>query len=46
MQFKAAMEVKDLAQVHIANQLKNVYDFNEGPRLHERVDAFDLPERQ
>ncbi|XP_023289986.1 putative nuclease HARBI1 [Orussus abietinus] len=35
-----------VAQLHIAAQLKNAYDFGEGSRFRERDDAFDLPECQ
>ncbi|XP_023288911.1 putative nuclease HARBI1, partial [Orussus abietinus] len=35
-----------VAQLHIAAQLENAYDFGGGLRFQERDDAFDLPECQ
>ncbi|XP_071652224.1 putative nuclease HARBI1 [Temnothorax longispinosus] len=40
------MAYRNAVQLHIAEQLENIYNFNERPRFHIRDDPFELPERQ
>lgn len=45
------MNAMDLAyqnavQLHIAEQLENIFDYNERPRFHIRDDSFHLSEQQ
>ena len=37
---------QNTVQLHIAEQLENIFDYNERPRFHIRDDPFHLSERQ
>lgn len=37
---------QNVVQLHIAEQLQNAYDFNDGAHFHERDNAFQLSERE
>lgn len=40
------LALRNAIQMHIADDLDNLYNFNERPRFHSRDEAFELPERQ
>lgn len=40
------MAYQNAVQLHIAEQLENIFNYNEGSRFHIKNDSFQLSERQ